>query len=266
MSVASKLLSVETSSKWSLRKASFDNVSSNGAYVGNARQLAFNGDGTKSYEVHANGSPIVYEFSYSPAWDITSQSSLVQINLDNPFAPFVLSSSGLCLADGRLFAFIESGNSNSYVAEYNFSGNVLQVSSSLGVGVSSEALFINDAGTHLFIESASTSISVYTMSTAFDLSTLSLAYTVDLSSTVTQSIGDIKARPDGKRFFIQEYRGDCYEFRTLTAWDFQNAFYTGFDYSTNASGFDIKPDGSKLFARNYDLYDPTYDIEQHSLG
>lgn len=262
MSVAQKLLSVETSSKWSLRKASFDNVSSNGAFVRNAGQLSFNEAGTKSYEAHSNGAPIIQEFSYSPAWDITSQSGYTQIDLQSPFE-LMISLSCICLASGRLFASVVAGGADSYIVEYDFIGDFLQTSSATS---HAGAMFINDAGTHLFARNASTSVSVYTMSAAFDLSTLSLSYTVDLSSVLSSGISDIKAKPDGKRFFVQEGRGSCYEFRTVTAWDFQNAFYTGYSYDTNASGFDIKPDGSKLFSRNHDLNDPTYDVEQHSLG
>lgn len=258
MSVAQKLLSVEASSKWSLRRASFDNVSSGTRLASrNDRQLAFNASGTNSYEANPGA---ILSISYSSAWNVATASSVTSISLENT-SGLTQGIGGCCLADGRLFASIQLGGVSERVGEYDFNGDLIALSSDINIV---GPLFINEAGTYLYIASG-TSVSVYEMSSAFDLSTLSLDYTVNLSSTLSANIVDIKVKPDGKRFFIQSYLDECYEFRTTVAWDLQNAFYTGFSYSIAATGFDIKPDGSKLFA-SAEVSANTRRIEQHSLG
>jgi hypothetical protein len=263
MSVASKLLAVQTSSKWSLQKASFDNVSSsNTLFYG--RQLFFNSAGDETYELKTTVNNTFTNIIYSSAWDITSSTSSTDITFEDTSGN-AQTALGLCLANGRLFASINQGSSAKTVREFDFNGDYIQTSSHININ---GAIFINESGEYLYLGDNNSKVHVYTMSPGFDLSSLTFSSTIDLSSTIGagQSIADIKVKPDGKRFFVQVFRKKCYEFRTLTPWDLSAAFYYGYDYQTDGVGFYIKPDGSKLFARNYDLNNPTYKIERHTLG
>ncbi len=78
-----RLFQYSAGSAWSISGASYDSVNKAFAASEAQRGMAFNDDGTKLFLVYQSGDEVV-EYSMSPAWDITTLSSVTTLGVNPP--------------------------------------------------------------------------------------------------------------------------------------------------------------------------------------
>ena len=236
-----------------------------------ARGVTFKTDGTKMY-VTTNSNTDIFQYSLSPAWDVSTASYDTKTFSVTTEAPAVGS-----------IRFKPDGT-KIYVGD-NSGDRVLQYSLSTAWDISSmsydsknldttaqdslqSGFFIKDDGTKVFTVGTSTNtVYQYTMSTAWDMSTA----TYD-SKSLSVSAQDITAQdvvltPDGTTLFMLGDQGnDVNQYTLSTPFDLS----TGSTDSTTISvggqeaipqGFEMKTTGDKMYVvgNNNNVY-------QYSIG
>lgn len=120
----------------------------------------------------------------------------------------------------------------------------------------------NTVGDKMYILSASDVIWEYDLNTPWRVSTAS--YTGNNLSINAEDSGmvDFKFQNDGTKLFAVGVTNDkIYEYSIATPWDLSTASLTTSRTvpSTNISGFDISPDGTKAVFTGSNTYDPVYE-------
>ena len=239
--------------------ASYDSKSFSVAGQALAPQgVYFKSDGTKAYVVSSFSSDLVYQYSLSTAWDISTAS---YDSVSFSVATQDGTPSGVYFKPDGTKMYV-SGDANDSVYQYTLS-TAWDVSTasydSISLSVSPQTTALNDVhfkpdGTSVFIvESANDSVYQYTLSTPWNLSTAS--YASKSFSVATQDGGPsgLYFKDDGLSFYVCGYASDAvYEYTLGTAWDVSTATYSNNSFNvgsqdTNPLALAFKPDGTKLY-------------------
>lgn len=258
---------------WNLSDAVYDNVSFSIAaqYSGGSQDVFFKSDGTKMY-VPNYYSSLIYQYSLSTAWDLSSAS------YDN-----VSFSTNAQLPQPRGIAFNSNGTKFYVVGEskqavfqysmstpwdistasYNNATYSVSAQSSYPVDLEfspdGTKMYISDFSNHKVIE--------YALGTAWDLSTTSFTNKTFLYSGQDQYSEDTSFSADGSTMFMNGANSSkIYQYSLSTPWDVTTATYASknISYSGQGSvqGMYFKPDGTKFYldsTNNSAIY-------QYSLG
>jgi sugar lactone lactonase YvrE len=244
------------STAWDISTASYDSKSfSIGIQEDNPNGIFFKDDGTKFY-VAGNETDIVYQYSCSTAWDISTGGQAAFYIGEQDATPTDL----FFKNDGTQFYII--GSSNDAVYQYSCS-TTWDVSTGLydsksfsivGQDNGPTGLFFKSDGTKFYILGATNdAVYQYSCSTAWDVSTAS--YDSKSFSVATQETGPtgLFFKPDGITFYIVGQANDTiYQYSCSTAWDVSTASYASKSFSvvgqdTVPNGLFFKDDGTKFY-------------------
>ncbi|MDX1532731.1 MAG: hypothetical protein R3230_00835 [Nitrosopumilaceae archaeon] len=261
------------STAWDISTASYDSVSFN--FSGQdtlASAIRFKPDGTKMYILGSVSGDIVYQYSLSTAWDISTASyDSVSFNVgseDTQPAHIQFKDDGT-----KMFM---AGNNNDTVYQYSLS-TAWDISTlsydSVSFSISGQdalvrSIFIGNNGTKMFmVGNTNDTVYQYSLSTAWDISTASYdSVSYDISS---QQQVDLFFRDDGIKMYSLSADDDNIRQHSLsTAWDISTASYNIVaDLSSegdNVLSIFFKPDGTKMYT--VDSLVDADDIYQYSLS
>ena len=243
---------------YSLATASYDSVSfSVSAQAVTPSDIEFKSDGTKMYILEGITNRVMYQYSLSTAFDITTAS------YDS------VSFSVATQATGGYGLFFKGDGTSFYVADidtesiYQYSLSTawdLSTASyaSKSFSISSQTtnpygVSFKSDGTKMFVLASTTdTVYEYDLSTAWDVSTASYN-SVSFSVTTQESFPTSLVFNDtGTKFFVGGNTDAFYEYNLSTAWDISTASYSGNNLSvvsqeSNPRGLRFNDDGTKGF-------------------
>ena len=245
---------VSGSEGYYLAGASYDSKSLNASsQVTAARDVAFNGDGSKAYVLQGS----VYQYSLSTAFDLSTGSyDSVSFN----FASQDTSPQGVAFnSDGTKMYMAGNQNDNIYQYSLSTAYNVGTASyDSVSFSISSQDSFaygvnFNTGGTKMYVlGGGNDSVFQYTLSTAFDVSTASYD-SISFSFTSQASLGNGMAfSATGESLFIIGTTNTVYQYSMSTSFDLSTASYdsVSFDVSSqdgDATGVTFSNSGTKMY-------------------
>ena len=226
------------------------------AQVSGARDVAFNGDGSKAYVTATNNSS-VYQYSLSVPFDVSTGSyDSVSFN----FASQDTSPQGVAFnSDGTKMYM--AGNQVDNVFQYSLSTayNVGTASyDSVSFSISSQDSFaygvnFNTNGTKMYVLGGGTdSVYQYSLSTAFNLGTASYD-SVSFSFSSEASLGNGMAfSSTGSSVFIIGTTNTVYQYSLSTAFNLSTASYAGISFSVGsqdggATGVTFNNSGTNMY-------------------
>ena len=243
---------------YSLATASYDSVSfSVSAQAVTPSDIEFKSDGTKMYILEGITNRVMYQYSLSTAFDITTAS------YDS------VSFSVATQATGGYGLFFKGDGTSFYVADidtesiYQYSLSTawdLSTASyaSKSFSISSQTtnpfgVSFKSDGTKMFVLASTTdTVYEYDLSTAWDVSTASYN-SVSFSVTTQESFPTSLVFNDtGTKFFVGGNTDAFYEYNLSTSWDLSTASYSGNNLSvvsqeSSAYGLRFNDDGTKGF-------------------
>jgi sugar lactone lactonase YvrE len=248
---------------------SYDITTATTGFTGTARigneegtpsEVFFKSDGTKMY-VTGTGNDRVNEYVLSTAWNVFTASYSTFISV----ATQETSPNGLAFSsDGTKMYIVGQGQDT--VFQYTVStawdvSTATYASKSVVVSLSATetvptAVDFSDDGTKMYIVGSTLdTVFQWTLSTAWDVSTAT--YSTKSFSVTTQSSQpqSVRFADSGTKMYIMNQTSVVYQYALATAWDVSTASYgsvtynlnTVGGYETNATGFYIKPDGTRFF-------------------
>ena len=245
---------VSGSEGYYLSGASYDSKSLNASsQVSAARDVAFNGDGSKAYILEGS----VYQYSLSTAFDLSTASyDSVSFN----FASQDTSPQGVAFNNDGTKMYM-AGNQVDNIYQYSLSTayNVGTASyDSVSFSISSQDSFaygvnFNTDGTKMYVLGGGTdSVYQYSLSTAFDLSTASYD-SVSFSFTSQASLGNGMAfSSTGSSVFIIGTTNTVYQYSLSTVFDLSTASYSNISFSVgsqdgDATGVTFNNSGTNMY-------------------
>lgn len=245
---------VSGSEGYYLSGASYDSKSLNASsQVSAARDVAFNGDGSKAYVLEGS----VYQYSLSTAFDLSTASyDSVSFN----FASQDTSPQGVAFNNDGTKMYM-AGNQVDNIYQYSLSTayNVGTASyDSVSFSISSQDSFaygvnFNTDGTKMYVLGGGTdSVYQYSLSTAFDLSTASYD-SVSFSFTSQASLGNGMAfSSTGSSVFIIGTTNTVYQYSLSTVFDLSTASYSNISFSVgsqdgDATGVTFNNSGTNMY-------------------
>lgn len=198
------------------------------------QQHYFRSDGLKVYAINSNGAEIVYQFSLSTAWDVSTITydgkSIDVIDAGNESRCIFFKSDGTVLYAGG----------PSIIASYNLS-TPWDVSSGSrpydsavahGAGSFLNAIFFKPDGTRLYASCRDGNLYQWDMSTAWDITTIGSPTTFGIPTPTTGQ--GLFFSPDGAKFWVtdQSTSGtNIYQYTMSTAWDISTASSDNINFS-----------------------------------
>ena len=191
------------------------------------QQHYFRPDGLKVYAINSNGAEIVYQFSLSTAWDvstITYDSKSIDVrDAGNESRAIFFKSDGTVLyignAAGNIFAYGLS-------TPWDVSTGYRPADSSVTTDATSfaNALAFKPDGTRVYQSNRDGNLYQWDMSTAWDITTIGSGTTFAIPRPTTGQ--GLFFSPDGTQFWVtnQETAGtNLYQYTMSTAWDISTA-------------------------------------------
>lgn len=245
------------STAWDISTASYVQSYNFTAQETGGLAISFKPDGTSMY-ILGNGTDTIYEYTLSPAWDISTASYINNFlvgSQDSTPASLVFKPDGT--------KFYVCGATNSTIFEYNMSTawNIATASyagSNLSVSakeVTPRGLFFKPDGTKMYVTgNISDAIHEYDLGTAWSVTSGSFLQSKDISAQNTYPRG-VFFKPDGLMMYAIQSGGATYQFPLSTAWDVSTASWTapssGYLKITaqdaNVRDVKFKPDGTKMY-------------------
>ena len=239
---------------YSLSALTYDSVSfSVSSQDTNPEELEFSSDGTKMYVLGDAGDD-VNEYTLSTAWDISTATYSTN---------FVVSSQesgvrGMAFkADGTKFYICGFSNDTIYQYSMSTAWDLSTASyDSVSKSVSSQfaspvGIFFKPDGTKMYISGYTGStwvVGEYNLSTAWSVSTATYSQQFSVA-TQASSAQDVMFKPDGSLMYVI-HGSSIHEYSLSTAWDVSSSSFVQtatISEDTNASGFALKSDGTKIF-------------------
>ena len=244
---------------YDLSVAAYDNVSfSVNAQESAPSGISFKTDGTKMYVIGTNDD-IVYQYSLSTAWDVSTASyDSVSFSVNSQeAAPQEL----FFKPDGTKLYVVGSINDTVYQYSLSTAWDVSTASyDSVSFSVASQdttpvGLFFKSDGTKMYVSgNANDGIFQYSLSTAWDVSTASYdSVSLDVSSQVTVPNQSVFS-DDGTKVFVADgsIPYSVYQYNLTTAWDLSSGSYANVSFDLSAQGESpralfIGSDGTKMY-------------------
>jgi len=245
---------VETGNPWDISEAVFSQSFSVASQEGNPAGLFFKPDGTRMYTCGI-GSAVVYEYSLSTAWDVSSasfsRSKDISATHDNTAGLFFRS-------DGRRMYVADFGDNA--IKEYNLSTawNINTASFSREENVNTQEANVQSVsfkpdGTRMYIiGSTGVEVNEFSLSSAWNVTTASHVRSLSVSSKESTPRA-LYFRTDGAKMYIcGSGSTDVHEYDLSTAWNISSAsFLQSFDVGaqdTNPREIHFKDDdGLKMY-------------------
>ncbi len=231
-------------------------------------------DGTKFYTIDDAANEVVYQYSMTTAWDLSTatydnKSKNISAQEDTPQSIFFK-------PDGTKM-YVLGQEPGEYVFQYTLStawdvstASYDNVRKSLTAqGNTPSGMYFKGDGLSLYtVEKQNDSAYQYSMTTAWDISTIS--YSGKSISISSEDINpeDIFFKPDGLKFYVIGITSDSVHQYTLsTAWDISTASYDSVAFSVSSEdgamyGMFFKPDGTKMYTSGAS----TDSVYQYSTG
>ena len=233
----------DLSSAWDISTASFLQSFSVSAAGVNPEGLFFRDDGEKLYVVGGAGNNI-YEYDLSTPWDISTLSSVQNINTG-------LDTKGVFFKpDGLLFYIVDATTDAVYA--YAISGGFSVATEEL----TPESVFFKDDGTKMYVlGSSGDDVNEYDLSTAWDILSASYLQAFSIAGQETAPSGLFFGNSGSNMYVIGRAGDDINEYSLSSAWDVSSAsFVRTFSVAakdTNPSGLFFKSDGTKMYVAGY---------------
>ena len=248
-----KVYQYTLSTAWDVSTASYDSsfadVSSTGTSI---QSTTFNADGTSLFVSYTSTQGVIYEYTLSTAWDV-STASYASVSF-TPSESITGAVVGLTFGDsGSKMYLMDYGTDLIYqystvqnTATLDLStGSVFELTptSDIQVSLSNPAASGTVSGATLLLDGVATS-------------TYDIANAIDDSTSVVISQGDIRSITmgnSGTKLYIGSATGNSvYQYSLSTAYDATTATYDSVSYShssqaTNFQGLAFKSDGTKMY-------------------
>jgi DNA-binding beta-propeller fold protein YncE len=248
------------STAWDISTAVFLQFFDVAAQENAPEDLFFSDDGTKMYII-GNDSDVVYQYSLSTAWDISTASfTPATTEYFSVAAQDILPISVFFKPDGtKMYVVGDTGND---VNEYDLgtawditTAVFLQLFSVAAQETNPQGIFFKDDGTKMYvIGQAGNDVNEYTLSTAWDIST------AVFSQSRSVSVGGLEPDPtglffkdDGLKMYVTGFSADrVYQYNLSTAWDVSTAvtkipLLNVSAQDAEPTGIFFKPDGTKMY-------------------
>ena len=227
----------------------------------------FNSDGTKFYIVAGFSGSVLYQYSLSTAFDVSTLSYDGSLSLtDGALSSAFVAGIHITDDDSTLYVSAVDFTAGTYLIGKYTTGTSSpswtdpdianasydSVSLSLIPYTDIRGLFLKDDGTKLYALSAGdTDVKEYNLSTAWDVSSGTYSQAFDVGNEEGNP-NTIFFKDDGTKMYILGRNGDdVNEYNLSTAWDISSASYSQVfsvaSQETNPFGMFFKPDGLKLY-------------------
>ena len=248
MSIFNKMLlaaSPTDDGSWDVANATQIAVQSIAQVTSGATGVSFKPDGTKMY-VADNGTDDVFEYSLSPAWDITS------LSLNGSYSDIDALQGVFFRPDGTQ-AWL-SNNGDDTVREIALS-TAWDITTATFVQDDTfgdnfpRGVFFRDDGLKMYrIGSALDNVDEYDLSSAWDISTSSLLQSFSVLSQTAVPTG-LFFKPDGTRMFVSDSENNrIQQYELSTAWDVSTASFTkNISVSGVVQDLFFSDDGTRMF-------------------
>ena len=227
---------------------------------GGTRGVSFSPDGTNCYIGDNTGAKLVYQYSLSVAWDLSSLSYVASntVRASNTFHDLFIK------PDGNNLYYVES--SGDYIHNYSL-GTTWDITTTSASPVNSfylrtydsepSGVYFTSDGANMFITGVvKDSVQHFTLSTAWDITT----------STHSEGfyVGAQENHPDAvsfndygtKMYIVGITNNTIFEYDLGTAYDVSTSVYNGVSsnpFSSSTGGMYFKPDGCYCFIITYTL-------------
>jgi DNA-binding beta-propeller fold protein YncE len=245
------------STAWDVSTASYVQNFSVSSQAPAPRGLSFKDDGTEMYVV-CSSNDVVYQYSLSTAWDISTASYVDYQNV----APQDSAPTGLFFKDDGTTMYITGSNADK-VYQYSLSTawvistasyvRFLDVSAQDGAP---QDLFFRGNGRTMYVTGNAGGVYQYSLSSAWNVDTASYVQTFSVTSE-TPAPKDLFFTDDGTEMYVLGGGSDnaVHRYSLSTAWDISTASFTypSTDYfsvaneHTTPTGLFLKPDGTKMY-------------------
>jgi len=212
-----------------------------GASEGKSRGFEISNDGTKYFEIGANGDNI-YQNNLSTPFELSSASSGFSINAQDNFV------SGLGASpDGS--KFYENGSENNKLHQYDLSTpfdlSTATLVTSINVPVGGRGTVVSNDGTVLYI-AAGTNYDKFNLSTPFEIS--SATFETSISSVQGVNVRSMEFDDTGRTFLTgadkiyQSELGTAFDLNTI-----QSTISINANGGSSVEGLAWSPNGSRLY-------------------
>jgi hypothetical protein len=242
---------------YDLAGASYDNKSfSVSSQTADPYGITFNSSGTKMY-VLGNDNDIVYQYSLSTAWDVsTSSYDSVTLNVSSQDAAPL----GICIGDNDTKLYLVGGLNDS-IFQYNLStASDLSTASyanksfnlSAQFGSPYDVVFKTDGSSFYVAGITPASFSQYNLTTSWDVSTATFDSSFDPSTQDTNALS-ITFNADGTKLYSAGAANDSvFQYSLTTAWDLSTISYDNISFSVTAQDtvpldVSFKSGGTKMY-------------------
>jgi hypothetical protein len=242
---------------YNLAGASYDNKSfSVSSQTADPYGITFNSSGTKMY-VLGNDNDIVYQYSLSTAWDVsTSSYDSVTLNVSSQDAAPL----GICIGDNDTKLYLVGGLNDS-IFQYNLStASDLSTASyanksfnlSAQFGSPYDVVFKTDGSSFYVAGITPASFSQYNLTTSWDVSTATFDSSFDPSTQDTNALS-ITFNSDGTKLYSAGAANDSvFQYSLTTAWDLSTISYDNISFSVTAQDtvpldVSFKSGGTKMY-------------------
>ena len=279
------LFEYSLSTAWDISTASYTSNSFDlGSQATNMYGAFFRSDGTKIYVLSIGG--VVYQYSMSTAWDITTASyDSTSFSVSSQAG----SARDLWLKpDGTKMYVVDAGNDSIYQYTLSTAWDISTASyDSVSLSVSSQdstpiSIYFKPDGASFWLQGfGNNSVYQYTLTTAWDLSTASYSSVSFSTSTQTSFSFGMTFGSGGSKMYISDNTGDViYQYSTGTATSLDISSGTYFNYapsanttftfanppvSGTAAGFALAVTGANA-GETYDIANASYDSVNFSVS
>jgi DNA-binding beta-propeller fold protein YncE len=258
---------------YDLSGAAYDSVSfSVSSQEADPTEIAFNNDGTKMYVMGLDSGCVVYQYSLSTAFDVSTasyDSVSFSVNSQSPY------SYGLSFNDDgtKMYVLGNTGSIYQYSLSTAFDLSTASYDSvsfnASSQDVNTYAITFNNNGTKMYVSGAGAPASIYqySLSTAFNLSTAGYdSVSLNVSSQETSPYG-LKFNSDGTKVYVSGFSSDSiHQYSLSTAFDLSTASYDSVSFSVSSQAtvhyaLTFSADGSKMH-----ILSSTQNVFQYSTG
>jgi DNA-binding beta-propeller fold protein YncE len=250
---------------YNLAGASYDSVSfDSSSQVSNPQCLVFNDNGTKMYILSFSPSPVLYQYSLSTAFDISTAS----------YSNKSFSFGGSFQTDNRSFMFKPDGSKmyavgtdGEKISSYSLSTYFDVDTATLDTGnfdITAQTdqpsgMCFNSDGSKLYVtDRANDRVHQYSLSTDYDITSMSYDNVfIDVSGQDTTPRGAIFSADGTIMYLVGGLTGSVYEYSLTTAFDLSTASYSNKSFShtgqvSNAFGVAFNSDVTKMYLAGSD--------------
>ena len=258
---------------YDLSGAAYDSVSfSVSSQEADPTEIAFNNDGTKMYVMGLDSGCVVYQYSLSTAFDVSTasyDSVSFSVNSQSPY------SYGLSFNDDgtKMYVLGNTGSIYQYSLSTAFDLSTASYDSvsfnASSQDVNTYAITFNNNGTKMYVSGAGAPASIYqySLSTAFNLSTAGYdSVSLNVSSQETSPYG-LKFNSDGTKVYVSGFSSDSiHQYSLSTAFDLSTASYDSVSFSVSGQAtahyaLTFSADGTKMH-----ILSSTQNVYQYSTG